>query len=51
MKIIGWVGTALVIIAYDPQIQHLLVDDALGELAFLPGQSGLSRARFYSSTA
>ena len=26
MKIIGWIGTALVIIAYYPQIQHLLVE-------------------------
>lgn len=26
MRIIGWIGTALVIIAYYPQIQHLLVE-------------------------
>jgi hypothetical protein len=26
MKIIGWVGTALVIVAYYPQIHHLLVE-------------------------
>jgi uncharacterized protein with PQ loop repeat len=26
MRIIGWVGTALVIIAYYPQIHHLLVE-------------------------
>jgi uncharacterized protein with PQ loop repeat len=26
MKVIGWVGTALVIIAYYPQIHHLLVE-------------------------
>ena len=26
MKIIGWVGTALVIIAYYPQIHHLIVE-------------------------
>jgi len=26
MKIISWVGTALLIIAYYPQIQHLLVE-------------------------
>lgn len=26
MRIIGWVGTALVIVAYYPQIHHLLVE-------------------------
>lgn len=26
MEVIGWVGTALVIIAYYPQIHHLLVE-------------------------
>jgi len=26
MKIIGWVGTALVVVAYYPQIHHLLVE-------------------------
>ena len=26
MKVIGWVGTALVIVAYYPQIHHLLVE-------------------------
>ena len=26
MKIIGWVGTALVIVAYYPQIHHLFVE-------------------------
>jgi uncharacterized protein with PQ loop repeat len=26
MKMIGWIGTVLVIIAYYPQIQHLLVE-------------------------
>jgi uncharacterized protein with PQ loop repeat len=26
MKIIGWIGTALVIVAYYPQIRHLLVE-------------------------
>ena len=26
MRVIGWVGTALVIVAYYPQIRHLLVE-------------------------
>jgi len=26
MKVIGWIGTALVIIAYYPQIHHLVVE-------------------------
>lgn len=26
MKVIGWLGTALVVIAYYPQIRHLLVE-------------------------
>jgi uncharacterized protein with PQ loop repeat len=26
MKVIGWVGTALVIVAYYPQIRHLFVE-------------------------
>ncbi|MFL6228929.1 MAG: PQ-loop repeat-containing protein [Pyrinomonadaceae bacterium] len=26
MKVIGWIGTALVIVAYYPQIRHLLVE-------------------------
>lgn len=26
MEVIGWVGTALVIVAYYPQIQHLFVE-------------------------
>ena len=34
MKIIGWIGTALVIIAYYPQIQHLLIERRLWVLCF-----------------
>lgn len=26
MKVIGWIGTALIIIAYYPQIHHLLIE-------------------------
>jgi hypothetical protein len=26
MEIIGWAGTALVVVAYFPQIRHLLVE-------------------------
>lgn len=26
MKVVGWVGTALVIVAYYPQIHHLIVE-------------------------
>jgi uncharacterized protein with PQ loop repeat len=35
MKVIGWVGTALVIIAYYPQIHHLFVEKCAWGISLL----------------
>jgi uncharacterized protein with PQ loop repeat len=35
MEVLGWAGTALVVIAYYPQIHHLFVESARGGISVL----------------